>query len=70
MGFFDSLGKVMETAAKNNKRVKETTSSMSESELRSLYSRAKRNGDFIARGNAIRGLKEKYGYTDDDLSNI
>ncbi|WP_300344832.1 hypothetical protein [Fusobacterium sp.] len=70
MGFFDSLGKVMETAAKNNKTIEEVASNMSESELRTLYSNAKRNGDFLARGNAIKFLKRKYGYSDEDLSNI
>lgn len=43
---------------------------MSESELISMYKRSKRNGDFLGMGNAKRSLKNNYGYSDEEISNL
>lgn len=70
MGFFDSLGSTLKNAAEKNKRIGDAVDTMSESELISLYKGSKRRGEFLAQGNAIRCLKEKYGYTDEDIRNL
>lgn len=70
MGLFDSLGKAMKETAEKNRSVREATSSMSENELRDLYRRSKRRGDFLAMGNAKRSLKENYGYSDEDINDL
>lgn len=70
MVFFDSLGSSLKNAAEKNKAIKEVASTMSEAELISMYKRSKRRSDFLAQGNAIRALKENYGYTDEDIRNL
>lgn len=70
MGFFDSLGSTLKNAAEKNKSINEAANTMSESELISMYKRSKRRSDFFAQGNAVRALKEKYGYTDEDIRNL
>lgn len=74
MGFLDSFGKalgatVKEKAAKNS-ALKEMAQNMGEYELIAMYKSAKRKGEFLALGNAIGQLKERFGYTDEDFKNL
>ena len=74
MGFFDSFSKsagvfIREKAMKN-KEISDYVECLSEDELRAFYKKSKRKGEYLAMMNASKMLKERYGYTSEDIEDI
>lgn len=65
-----SVKNFLEEKVEKHKIISEYVENMSEEELIHMYKTAKRKGEILATGRIIRELKEKYGYTSEDINNI